>query len=632
MPQLWRSRRWMAVGSAVAVAAGVGWYVHSRLTGVSVPEAKPLRAFVAGAPEVPVVFTSRSRPASFVAAAPESDGLTYPGTVPWAAEEGRLRLLDPDGRVYELTWGRPLPDGGTLVDVMSPSVSPDGRRVVFAGRRAPPDPGRWRLYEVGVDGRGLRQLTGGPDDAGAAYAPPLRTGPDGARLPDDDRKRLDYDDVDPIDLGDGTLVFASSRLPDLGRDHSRRATQIWMRPAGAAAPHPLSANRNNDRWPSLTTGDPLVLFSLWSRNREAVAADGSELVPVAGVPETATGPTDVWVGARVGPSGIQFGYTVKIADPVWRQRMLFNGRVGFMSADPAAPGRYRIGQATWGYLRVGPSSVSLGGRLPAQSGGELVWGPDAGPDGRPLSAGTPSPFPPDRMLFAAAPVGAAPGAYGLHVGPESGDPAGVRPLFDDPALVDAEPVAVYPRGTAKSGPWEPAPEAARQSRPARLRLVRERDYDGPAGLIENNAISQTLPDPFPGQATDTGERPVVPPPPNVKSVVVYAAHRDRFDDPERPRVPGEWEKLLVAPLDKFGTLHAWVPASPTVPTVLAGLDADGKVAKWTGTARDSAGRSGVYYAIAGDHYSGTRVNGYHFCIGCHSGHTFIKADVHERVR
>ena len=26
-----------------------------------------------------------------------------------------------------------------------------------------------------------------------------------------------YDDVDPIELGDGSLAFASSRLPDLGR-------------------------------------------------------------------------------------------------------------------------------------------------------------------------------------------------------------------------------------------------------------------------------------------------------------------------------------------------------------------------------------------------------------------------------
>ena len=80
--------------------------------------------------------------------------------VPWAAREGRLRLLDRDGRLFELTWGRRLPDGSTLVDVMSPSVSLDGGRILFAGRKGEHD--RWRIYEVRVDGSGLKPLTGGP--------------------------------------------------------------------------------------------------------------------------------------------------------------------------------------------------------------------------------------------------------------------------------------------------------------------------------------------------------------------------------------------------------------------------------------------------------------------------------------
>ncbi|MBO0698977.1 MAG: hypothetical protein J2P46_11330, partial [Zavarzinella sp.] len=230
----------------MVTAAGLA--AHFLFFGMGVPEARDLRPFVHSRPAVPVVFTSRSEPASFQAAAPIAEGFTYPGTVPWAAAEGRLRLLDTDGQVYELTWGRELPDGGTLIDVMSPSVSLDGKRVLFAGRKAPPDPGRWRIYEVGVDGRGLRQLTGGPDDAGCILLPPMRYVADGSVLPPDDRKRLDYDDVDPIDQG-LSIIFASSRLPDLGRDHSRRATQIWVWPNGKAEPRPLSANRNNDRWP-----------------------------------------------------------------------------------------------------------------------------------------------------------------------------------------------------------------------------------------------------------------------------------------------------------------------------------------------------------------------------------------------
>src|SRR5439155_17090918 len=112
------------------------------------------------------------------------------------------------------------------------------------------------------------------------------------------------------DDGGGGLIFASSRLPDLGRDHTRRATQIWYRPAGAAAPRPLSANRNNDRWPFLAAGKA-VLFSLWSRNRESVTEDLTDIRPVSAGTVYATRPTDNWMAARVYPDGSQFGYAVK---------------------------------------------------------------------------------------------------------------------------------------------------------------------------------------------------------------------------------------------------------------------------------------------------------------------------------
>src|SRR5205823_14887973 len=125
-------------------------------------------------PPVPVVFTSRTEPASFAAAAPDGEEFRYPGKRLWAAREGRLRLLTPRGTVHELTWGRPLPDGGTLIDVMSPSVSQDGKTVLFAGRKGGDDPGHFRLYEVKPDGTGLRPLTGGADDPGAVAAPPMR--------------------------------------------------------------------------------------------------------------------------------------------------------------------------------------------------------------------------------------------------------------------------------------------------------------------------------------------------------------------------------------------------------------------------------------------------------------------------
>ncbi|HVK14457.1 MAG TPA: hypothetical protein VM597_37305, partial [Gemmataceae bacterium] len=91
------------------------------------------------------------------------------------------------------------------------------------------------------------------------------------------------------------------------------------------------------------------------------------------------------------------------------------------------------------------------------------------------------------------------------------------------------------------------------------------------------------------------------------------------------------ERLFETPLDKQGTMRTWVPSMGTGASVLAGLDENGQVAKWSSQAKDSSGRSPSFFAIAGDHYSGTRPNAFHFCLGCHTGHTSIPADIREKV-
>ena len=67
-----------------------------------------------------------------------------------------------DGRVTELVpgWKDAIFDRYDL--------SFDGRRIVFGYRPAPDQ--AFRLYEVGVDGQGLRQLTFDPPDEAARLA------------------------------------------------------------------------------------------------------------------------------------------------------------------------------------------------------------------------------------------------------------------------------------------------------------------------------------------------------------------------------------------------------------------------------------------------------------------------------
>jgi hypothetical protein len=85
-----------------------------------------------------------------------------------------LEGLHPGGKIRKL--GETLGPGWHW----RPDVSFDGRRVLFCFR--PADQKTFHLYEVGVDGAGLRQLT----DA-------------------------DYDDMDPIYLPDGGIAFMTTR-------------------------------------------------------------------------------------------------------------------------------------------------------------------------------------------------------------------------------------------------------------------------------------------------------------------------------------------------------------------------------------------------------------------------------------
>ncbi len=639
---MWMRRR--PAASAVATLAALtgtlflaSWLsARPRMSIAPAPSPAGPAASVKGAarPATAIVFTSRTEPTHLDPRSPEAEPYREPVAVPWAAREGRLRLLDPSGSLYELTWGRTLPDGSTLVDVMSPSVSLDGTRVLFAGRRSAQD--RWRIYEVGVDGAGLRQVTGLAGDPGCVAVPPLRSQADGSRIPDEERRRVDYDDVDPADLGPNGLAFASSRLPDLGRDHSRRATQVWTWAPDAKAPEAVTANRNNDRWPVLIGGEQ-ILFSLWSRNREAVAADLSGVRPVSDGGAFATRPADHWMAAIVMTNAAQFGYAIKAVEPVWRPRPLFNGRIAYMtSTAPGAP--TRLAQADWGYIRSAPSSLEGETELPYEGGAERYFGPDRDAEGRELVCACPSPMPGGAVLFAAAPAG-RPVAFGIYEVADDwaspGAPPAPRLLFDDPAFVDAEPVAVYARHFVPEPRRILPPPADGYPAPGPLTLADGTRYDGPKGYLENIAMSAAIRNPIPWHDRSSGPvdpraNPLVSPPPNIASVAVYAAGRDRFDDPVRPRVPGTWERRMVIPLVGKDDFSAWVPSDPLKPTVLVGLDEAGKVARWIGAPGPNR-PSRTYHAYAGDHYSGVRDGGYHYCNGCHTGHTYQVIDAKERL-
>ncbi len=635
----------LALIATVLPALAFGWY-YAFLRDTGDPQ---LAGFVKSKPAFSVVFTSRSEPASFRAASeigdysPTAIGAKSTGQPQWQARDGRLRILTPQGHVRELTYGKQLPDGATLTDVMSPSVSPDGNTIVFAGRRTSKFGGRFRIYSVDLDGENLKPLTGGSDDPGCVRPPPLRYGGSGEKLPEDERRALDYDDVDPALLPEGTLVFASSRQPDTnGRD--RRATQIWVKEP-KQAPRPLTASRANDRWPYVAVDRSLV-FSVWSKQDEVISADGTGLA--RNDPHGLTSPTDRWFGATITPNAQNFAQVVKVQNPVWRPRPLENGNIVFMTTALNAPTPFtpsnenpeldtlRVAQAPLGSVTSAPSSLSAGTELPAPKESPLRWLNVLAENGRPYSVATPSPIP-GGVLVAAAPVGLdgrpKPGDYGLYLAESGGwsadggeATAKMTPLFDDPALIDAEPVAVYERPieSAKKGLQFPTAWAPDENKS--IPLANGKMYFGPAGKVENRQLTEVATGPFPGQEATAGGPRIFAPfaKGSIEKIAFYAAHRDRYDDPDKVIVPGLLEKLLEVPVNrKDSTFEATLPTGS--PTLLVGLGADGKV-----VTAPVPGKGASYYAFAGDHVSGIRAGGFHFCTGCHTGHTFTGNNIAER--
>ena len=162
----------------------------------------------------------------------------------------------------------------------------------------------------------------------------------------------------------------------------------------------------------------------------------------------------------------------------------------------------------------------------------------------------------------------------------------------------------------------PTPSACTPSRtngrtglPDRIRLASGSDLRRPAGVPRRRGGSRRHPVANPVAATShpvarrSRRRSVDPAAePQIDRLLRRPPGSIRRPDGAAP-VPGGWERLLVSPFQRGRSLAQRLPSDPLMPTALAGLDADGKVARWNRRG-SGLGRPGVYSANAGDHTNG----------------------------
>ena len=164
-----------------------------------------------------------------------------------------LRPMRPNGEVVQLTHF----EAGYVADC---EVSWDGDRVVFSHRGGARDPW-WHVWEIGVDGSGLRQLTFGP-----------------------------YHDVGPVYLPDGRIAFSSSRLGMRDEYHGYYATGLTVMNGDGSDVHCIGINLGRDNEPAILNDGRIVFGRLelfYSRLKteivlEAVFPDGTKNVTLYG--------------------------------------------------------------------------------------------------------------------------------------------------------------------------------------------------------------------------------------------------------------------------------------------------------------------------------------------------------------
>jgi len=156
---------------------------------------------------------------------------------------GNLCILSPvapDGKVTEIT---PQLTGGLFGRF---DLSYDAKKVVFAYKKAE-DRG-YRIYEIGVDGTGLRQLTfDSPEEPGlmARYG-----------------KNFRFEDCDPCYLPNGKIMFTSTRSRRRVFCFGSTVTSLYVMDADGGNSRCVSGGPVNEIAPSVMD-DGRVIYTRW---------------------------------------------------------------------------------------------------------------------------------------------------------------------------------------------------------------------------------------------------------------------------------------------------------------------------------------------------------------------------------
>ena len=295
----------------------------------------------------------------------------------------------PNGKYTDLT-------GKHFIAAMQPDLSYDGKKIIFTARRAKDKYGVWNIYEMNVDGSGLRQIT---RDMGECS--------------------------DPYYLPNGKIVF-SSDVTGFRDEYDRDKARLLYtcNPDGSDAER-ITFNLSSDT-AAIVLHDGRLLFTTWQHHGEHSGVDGTFAL------------------GTVMPDGTGFntftGNQGQLNDTKSYAQQLTDGRVIYV--DSAGHRHYNAG---------GLRAVDLSNPQKEYQ----ILTPGMVYNGYNLAGryASPYPLPAGRMLCSYSPGrGTSPlrtdPSEEIHMGVYRFDFASGRPegiVFDDPAAQDVDALAIFAR-------------------------------------------------------------------------------------------------------------------------------------------------------------------------------------------
>ncbi|MCS6989707.1 MAG: hypothetical protein NZM06_09360 [Chloroherpetonaceae bacterium] len=185
-------------------------------------------------------------PIAFVARNPAPDG-AISGIGPKGRTlkvGGKLFVRERSGKLRRLA--------PQFFDVADVSVSYDAKRLLFSGLAHPDS--SWRIYEIGIDGKGLRAITKTDRNI------------DLSRFGEIAALFERYDDFDPCYMDEEKIVFASTRYPSLAQLGGARTSNLFVVNLDGSRLHRITTERNGAEEPTMDLAEGRIVFARWWLN------------------------------------------------------------------------------------------------------------------------------------------------------------------------------------------------------------------------------------------------------------------------------------------------------------------------------------------------------------------------------